>query len=766
MTVEIATGRPPATAGCGCGGKDGCGGRGGCGCGAGAARTPTGGFVRPRFFAGQLLTEEDLEQLSAYVVGKNRLRNRFLHGDGVVCGLEVACHPCGAGRVVVGAGYALDCCGNDIVVPCPEELDILEMIHELRIAIAGGCDCGDPCAHKTKDPPKQQDEGRGQEGDEQEPKEQEARRYWLYLRYTEHLSDPVAPYATDEPCGAQGCEATRVREGYQFVLRSSRTTCEDDDISDRLLDCLGDPRKVLHSIESSRWARQLTARLRAALRAMARDDALAASRAELEGGVMARVRSFADSGQAAPDEASARQLVDDLVAAAGLVARAKGLDAAARGRAGIDDKLLDDASGTLRTAAQRVRDAGVVALLDEQARPYAEAGLRAAARAADQPAGEPLSGGAKLLARGVPADGRLLTATVSDLRAQRAWLLDKVEHTRTPTDCKLAAEVAAVRIPVLQRAPGEGEGEEGVVTEESGDQLATTAERLAELTRRYLLACACAAINPPCRSCPDDAVLLAGIDVLDCEVEDICQVVRRYVVSGPSLRYWLPPLGWLQQLLERWCCTDELIKDQREAKDDVGEPVAEPSFLAAGHRPVPAAATARDRALLAVGAEFERLGPAEQVGAVVLPGLSPGLLRADLTQVAAQSPDVRRLVGAIAVDAVTDRLGDVQARARGHLQELAAELTGAAAIDREVDSAVTSQMAAVRRDLGQYKSQASRQLGRLEATVQERLTELDRQLSEVAQLRERLEAAQPAPPGQPPQPRRGGKGTNRKGEQG
>ena len=54
-------------------------------------------FVRPRFFAGQLLTETELTALTTYVVDKQRLHNRYLHGYGVVCGLQVECDGCGPG---------------------------------------------------------------------------------------------------------------------------------------------------------------------------------------------------------------------------------------------------------------------------------------------------------------------------------------------------------------------------------------------------------------------------------------------------------------------------------------------------------------------------------------------------------------------------------------------------------------------------------------------------------------------------------------------
>ena len=51
-------------------------------------------LCRPRFFAGQLLTEQDLNRLDNYILAKNRLHNRYLVGHGVVCGLEVSCSPC------------------------------------------------------------------------------------------------------------------------------------------------------------------------------------------------------------------------------------------------------------------------------------------------------------------------------------------------------------------------------------------------------------------------------------------------------------------------------------------------------------------------------------------------------------------------------------------------------------------------------------------------------------------------------------------------
>lgn len=92
-------------------------------------------LCRPRFFAGQLLSEEDLNRLDYYIVAKNRLHNRYLFGTGVVCGLEVVCSPCdpaGGGTVIVKPGYALSPCGNDIVVCKEEAVDVCDLINRCR----------------------------------------------------------------------------------------------------------------------------------------------------------------------------------------------------------------------------------------------------------------------------------------------------------------------------------------------------------------------------------------------------------------------------------------------------------------------------------------------------------------------------------------------------------------------------------------------------------------------------------------------------------
>jgi hypothetical protein len=89
-------------------------------------------LCRPRFFAGQLLTEQDLNRLDNYIREKNRLHALQLHGSGVVNGLAVRCDQCGTGTVVVGKGYAISPCGDDIIV-CEDTLvDICALIKKCQ----------------------------------------------------------------------------------------------------------------------------------------------------------------------------------------------------------------------------------------------------------------------------------------------------------------------------------------------------------------------------------------------------------------------------------------------------------------------------------------------------------------------------------------------------------------------------------------------------------------------------------------------------------
>jgi hypothetical protein len=77
---------------------------------------------RLRYFTGQLLTTDDLQQEQDYFRGKFRLHNRFSHGWGIVAGLNVTVDQ--GTTLLVSPGFALDCAGNELVLPEPERIPL------------------------------------------------------------------------------------------------------------------------------------------------------------------------------------------------------------------------------------------------------------------------------------------------------------------------------------------------------------------------------------------------------------------------------------------------------------------------------------------------------------------------------------------------------------------------------------------------------------------------------------------------------------------
>ena len=88
---------------------------------------------RNNYFDGKLLVSKDFTDEQDYGRGHRRLHNALLHGTGTVCGLKLIQHPADGCRnefVVVQPGMALDCCGNEIIVPVQTGLNIAKMLAE------------------------------------------------------------------------------------------------------------------------------------------------------------------------------------------------------------------------------------------------------------------------------------------------------------------------------------------------------------------------------------------------------------------------------------------------------------------------------------------------------------------------------------------------------------------------------------------------------------------------------------------------------------
>lgn len=194
---------------------------------------------RPRFFAGQLISETDLNSQVDYMLAKQRLHNRYLHGVGTVCGLEVVCNNCD-GYVTIMPGYAISPCGDDIIVCQQQAFDVLGAINACCNARKSKTNC-DPY-RPAADP--------GCAGLEQ--------RWCITIKYLETPTQAVTPLrnppaatcgcgctktntngntkASACGCGTTTavqnavtkvqCEPTRVLESYQLGVISDPGTCD------------------------------------------------------------------------------------------------------------------------------------------------------------------------------------------------------------------------------------------------------------------------------------------------------------------------------------------------------------------------------------------------------------------------------------------------------------------------------------------------------------------------------------------------------------
>ncbi|MEU5262216.1 hypothetical protein [Amycolatopsis sp. NPDC021455] len=160
----------------------------GCGCGCDGERTcELRAPVRPRFFCGQLLTDQDLSGLAAWVKDKRALA-RYREGWGVVCGLDVRADPDRASGVVVRPGHAVSSCGEDVVVAGQAAFDL-----------GPSCPAPAPCATPGEEPPP------------------DDCVLDLGVAYAEVADDPVVALGRSA-CGQAGeCENSRIVESFRLV---------------------------------------------------------------------------------------------------------------------------------------------------------------------------------------------------------------------------------------------------------------------------------------------------------------------------------------------------------------------------------------------------------------------------------------------------------------------------------------------------------------------------------------------------------------------
>jgi hypothetical protein len=188
---------------CGCGGHASPDKPCSCGC------SPPSCFERPVFFAGQLLSDADLSSEQKYFREKQKLYHRTLHGHGVVCGLRLCCDVGCKGRIRVGDGYAIDCCGNDIVLCNPYVFDVIAELGKKGWLL--------PSEHGHR-----HDKEKSEKLDRDERQEERFcdihQCFHIAICYDEVLSDFVTPFKTTCAAGAATCEPTRVNESFRIEV--------------------------------------------------------------------------------------------------------------------------------------------------------------------------------------------------------------------------------------------------------------------------------------------------------------------------------------------------------------------------------------------------------------------------------------------------------------------------------------------------------------------------------------------------------------------
>ena len=135
-------------------------------------------FERNNYFYGKLMTVRDFELEQSYFVEKKKLLNRYLHGWGAVCGLEIVPHKC-PGMVVLKPGIALDCYGNEIVVTSDVEINL---------------------ASKDEDIP------------------QEGKTVYVCIKYLECDVEPVPVLASECSCDDTASKSSIKRETFEYEI--------------------------------------------------------------------------------------------------------------------------------------------------------------------------------------------------------------------------------------------------------------------------------------------------------------------------------------------------------------------------------------------------------------------------------------------------------------------------------------------------------------------------------------------------------------------
>jgi hypothetical protein len=136
-----------------------------------------------------------------------------------VCGLRLTCDPDCDGNVRIGEGFAIDNCGNDLVVCGPMPFDVIAALEAKNWLITEPP--ADPCDKKKP------------------PRCKVKQCFYVAICYDEVPAEFTTPFKTSCGPNAAACEPTRIRETVRFdVLETPPKACGGlEEIAERVSCC-------------------------------------------------------------------------------------------------------------------------------------------------------------------------------------------------------------------------------------------------------------------------------------------------------------------------------------------------------------------------------------------------------------------------------------------------------------------------------------------------------------------------------------------------
>ena len=172
-------------------------------------------FERPKYFCGQLLSDADLTLQETYFREKNKLYHRTMDGYGVVCGLRMTRDVQCKGHIIIGDGYAIDACGNDLVVCEPRSFNVIGELSRKKWLVEASVDR--PRKNEnTESRTQTRSEGGDKDGDTDGCINKQC--FYIGICYTEEAVDFATPYTTECNPAPGPCQPTRIREGVRFEI--------------------------------------------------------------------------------------------------------------------------------------------------------------------------------------------------------------------------------------------------------------------------------------------------------------------------------------------------------------------------------------------------------------------------------------------------------------------------------------------------------------------------------------------------------------------